>query len=158
MPFSACKTMVAPGGKKLATRVGRPMPRFTAMPSRSSWATRMAISSLVNPADVMSRSLHHSLHEDTRCHDVLRLQLARLDYRLGLGDGDARRRGHNRVEVAPGLSIDQVAQPVGLVRLDQREVGRQRLLEDVVAAIKRARLFALRDNRTGTGRRVEGRY
>src|SRR4051794_9400704 len=112
MPFSAWRKMSAPAGRKFATSVGRPMPRFTVMPSRSSWATRMAMSSLVKPADVMSRPLHNALHVNPRRHDVLRVQRPGRYDLLGLRDCDARRCRHDRVEVAPRLAIDEVAQRV----------------------------------------------
>ena len=39
---------------KLDTKVGNPMPKFTNMPSLSSFAARIAISSLDNPSGIMT--------------------------------------------------------------------------------------------------------
>src|SRR5687768_12865411 len=103
---------------KFATSVGSPMPRFTVMPSLSSRATRRAISSLVKPADIITRCLHDALHENPRRHDTLRVELTRFDNLLHLGDRHRRGCGHRLVEIAPGLPIRQVPQPVGLVAAD----------------------------------------
>ena len=49
-----------------------------------------------------------------------------------------RRRGrHDRAEVARRLAVDEVAPAVGLERLDQGDVGVDRILEHVVAAVDR---------------------
>src|SRR5215470_9155649 len=42
-PFSDWKKTCMPAGRKLATRVGIPMPRFTSMPGESSLAIRRAM-------------------------------------------------------------------------------------------------------------------
>src|SRR4051794_1016539 len=109
MPFSACRYTVSPGGRKLATSVGRPIPRFTAMPSRSSFATRMAMSSLVKPTGVMLRPLHDALNVNARRHDELRVQLARLDNLLDLRNRHLRGRRHDGVEVALRGVVHKVA-------------------------------------------------
>src|SRR5215467_14646568 len=98
-----------PSGMKFETSVGRPMPRLTCMPSRSSFATRMAMSSLTKPARVMPHPLDDSMHVDARRHDQLRIELACLDDLLCLGDGDRGSRRHYLVEVARRFTVDQVA-------------------------------------------------
>src|SRR3990172_1932321 len=113
MPFSAWKRMVIPSGTKFETRVGRPIPRFTTMPSRSSLATRRAMSSRVKPADFISRCLDYAVDINAGRDDGLRVQRPDLHYLLHLGDGDVGRRGHDGVEVAGRHSVDQVAQGVG---------------------------------------------
>src|SRR5262252_343861 len=132
IPFSDCSTMCIPAGTKFATSVGMPMPRFTYMPSRSSRAARWAIWSRFRAgisgaplADgplldrfLEARSGDDALHVDAGRVDAVGLELAGLDQGLDLGDGDASRGRHHRVEVARGLSIDQVAEAIALPRLD----------------------------------------
>src|SRR4051812_7468958 len=114
-----------PSGTKFATRVGRPMPRFTAMPSRSSLATRMAISSLVKPAGVMLRSLHDAVDVNAGRDHQLRVQITRIHKLLDFSDGHACCRRHHLVEVARRLAVDQVAVAVSAKRLNEGVVGRQ---------------------------------
>src|SRR4051812_30575474 len=107
------------------------MPRFTAMPSRSSLATRMAMSSLVKPTGVMLWSLNDSLNVDSRGDDELRVELAWFDHVFDLGDRNLCGRGHDGVEVALRGVIDEVAVAVALRGLDDRVISDQCSLEDV---------------------------
>ena len=60
------------------------------------------------------------------------------------------------LDVTPdGLAVDQIAPTVALQRLDQREVGVDRRLQHVVAAVDQARLLALGQQRAVSGRREE---
>src|SRR3990170_5107050 len=158
MPFSAWKSTVTPSGMKLETSVGSPIPRLTTMPSRSSRATLMATSSLVKPADVMPRSLHKPVDEDARRHDDLRVQLSHLDDLLHVDDRDVGGHGHCRVEVPPGHAVDEVAYPIGLVCLDEGEVGPQRVLEQVLDAIDHPLLLVLLHHRADARGRVEATH
>ena len=63
------------------------------------------------------------------------VELARLDQVLDLGDGQPAAHRGERVEVAGGVAVDEVAVPVALPGPDQAEVGDDRLLEDVLAAL-----------------------
>ena len=101
------------------------------------------------------RPLDQPLHEDARCVDAVRLERAGVDQLLDLGDGVARRGGHHRIEVARRLAIHEVAGAIALPRLDEREVGMERRLEDVGAAVDDAALLAFGDQRAGAGRREE---
>src|SRR4051812_41475116 len=102
------------------------------MPSRSSFATRMAMSSLVKPAGVMLLPLNHSAHIDARRDDELRVELARLHDLLSLDDRGPSCRGHDFVEVATRLAVDKVAGAVGLVSFDDGVVGGQSALKQVL--------------------------
>ena len=59
--------------------------------------------------------------------------------------------GHDRAEVAGGLAVDEVAQPVGAVGPDQRDVAADRVLQDVRAAVDLAGLLALGQRRADAG-------
>ena len=63
------------------------------------------------------------------------VELARLDELLDLGDADPAGHRGERVEVARRLVEDQVAVPVALERVHEREVGDDRLLEHVLARL-----------------------
>ena len=101
-------------------------------------------------------ALQDVLHEDARRDDVIGIDRARLDEVLDLGDRDARRGRHHRVEVARRPAVHEVADAVALPGLHEREVGR--------AAASRARsgrpsmiarLLAFGDERAVAGRREE---
>ena len=104
---------------------------------------------------LVRRPLDQSLHEDARRVHAVRLDRAGVDQLLDFGDRVSRRGRHHRIEVARGLSIHEVAGAIALPRLDEREVGVQRRLEDVGAAVDDAALLAFRDQRAGAGRREE---
>src|SRR5437899_8432782 len=95
----------------------------------------------------MPRPLKDPRYEDSRCMDLLWIDLAGLHQALHLGDGDARRRRHDRIEIAGGLPVHEIAQPVPRKGLDQGEIGRERGLQNKVAAAERARLRALSRDR-----------
>jgi hypothetical protein len=61
--------------------------------------------------------------------DALRLEFARLDEVLDLGNGHAARHRAERIEVPRGLAEDEVSVPVALVRAHQAEVADDRPLE-----------------------------
>src|SRR3990172_7276925 len=95
------------------------------MPSRSSRATRTAISSRVSPLTMWSaippdrhaRALHDTVHVDGRRADQLRVELARLYHLFDFRDDEAGGRRHHRVEVPPSLSVDEVPHSVCLLYL-----------------------------------------
>src|SRR5262249_29420705 len=73
-----------------------------------------------------------------------------------LGDRRVGRGRERRTEVARAAAEGEVARGVGLMRAQQREVGADRLLEEVAPAAELAHLLALGDRRTDAGRCVEG--
>src|SRR6266568_4244495 len=105
----------------------------------------------------IARPLEDARHEDSRRMHLLRIDPARLHQPLHLGDRDARRRRHDRIEIAGGLPVHEIAQPVPHKGLDQGVVGREGGLQDEVAAAERARLLAVGHHRSVPGRRVERR-
>src|SRR5207245_1356780 len=58
--------------------------------------------------------------------------------------------------VARGLAVDEVPKPIAAMRLDEREIGGQRVLEHVRPAREQARLLAFGEERAVAGRSEEG--
>src|SRR5438270_14065011 len=71
------------------------------------------------------------LHKYARSHDVVRIELARLDELFHFGDRYLRRRSHHRIKIARRLAIHQVAHAVPAPRLHEREIRGERLLQNV---------------------------
>src|SRR5271166_2116701 len=133
------------GGTKSATSVGMPMPRFTSMPSRSSRAMRLAITVC---ASMVSSLRDNVIHQGSRGDDVVGRDHAD-GYDLFRGDDDGR-GGHrdHRVEVARRERISQVAQVIAHERMNERKVGVQRSLQQIIATIDGDLLLPLLDHRT----------
>src|SRR5437588_9102331 len=105
-----------------------PMPRLTDQPSGMSCATRAASSSRPSGCQawlsamdlvlfdldrrVAGRNMHQPVDIDARGGDLLRRQFAEFGDLLGLNDGQLGRRRHDRVEIAPGLAVDEIAPAV----------------------------------------------
>src|SRR5690606_1306714 len=145
---SDCSHTSTPSGMWLATRVGRPMPRLTYMPSLSSCAARLAISSRVQAMSAASshgalldallgvRVVHDAVHIDARQVHVVGVDVTDLHDLLHLGDAHLPGHRTGGIEVSRGLAEDQVPGLVRLPRLHQRYVGDQRGLHDVVLAVE----------------------
>src|SRR2546426_4029478 len=85
-----------------------------------------------------------SLHVDTRGVNALRVDLTRLHQTLHLRDRQARRRGHDRVEVARRLAVLQIPQAITPIRLDEGEICGERGFQDIVALSEAPGLLPLR--------------
>ncbi|CPH91355.1 Uncharacterised protein [Bordetella pertussis] len=103
MPFSEWKKMVLPSGIWLATRMGKPIPRLTMACSGKSTAIRAAISSFDQP--LLISHLHYPVDEYAGRMDVVGIDTADGNHLLGLGDGRARRHGHDGIESPAGAAI-----------------------------------------------------
>ncbi len=150
---------VTPSGMWFGISVGIPMPRLTYWPSvaasvrPSSGAGHSAIlpvaASIVIGAHRPLFSIRFSGLGTctTRCTKmpgvctVGGVDLSGLDELLDLGDRDPAGRGTVRVEVGGGLPVDEVAVPVALPGVHQREVGADGPLENVGDTVELAGLL-----------------
>src|SRR5260221_6315927 len=151
--------------------VGRPMPRFTYAPFGMSRATRVAICSRLKrfiacasrsaiPSSGRARCGHQprrgrdlddTLNEDARGNNALGIEITEIDDLAHLRNGTFCRRGHDRPEIARGLAIDEITPAISAQRLDESEVGTNRVFEHVVPAFDAPRLLAFGERRTVTG-------
>jgi len=79
--------------------------------------------------------------------DPFRIEIPQVHDLAHLRDRAPGGRRHDRTEVARRLAIDEVAPAIAAQRLDQREVGADRMLEHVVPAVDHARLLAFGEQR-----------
>src|SRR4051794_16159916 len=149
MPFSDWKKISASFGTKAATKVGSPMPRLTRSPSLSSRATRLAIRVFSSMAPLLRDQM---IDKHRRCHDGIGRDHPDRHDVLGLGQDDTGGHGHQRIEVPRRQRIGQIADVVGLLGVEESEVGLDRLLEKERAPIDLKGLLALPDQRAPSGR------
>ncbi len=76
---------------------------------------------------------------------------------LDLGDGHLASGRHVRIEVAGGLSVDEIAFGVRLPCLDDRKVGAQPAFPHIKRAVELLDGLAFRDDRAGARLGEEGR-
>ena len=69
----------------------------------------------------------------------------------------SRRRRHDRIEIARGLAVDEVALGIGLPGVHDREIGDQAAFHDVLLAVELAHFLALGDLRADAGAGEERR-
>src|SRR5262249_31052051 len=138
-----------------ATSVGMPIPRFTTIPARSSRTMRRAISSLEIPVNHVPPAEDEPIDVDAGSDDAFPVELRRVDDLVDLRDHHVGGSRHDRVEVALHTAVDEVAELVGSVRSEEREIRSERALEEHLAAIEHADLFAFRGHRPHSRWRVE---
>src|SRR5688572_9658978 len=112
---------------------------------RRTMRSRLSTGHLFFDALVVGRATHDMLHEDARSMDAVGIELTGLDELFDFGNGMTCGSGHHRIESARGLPVDQISQAIPSLRLHEREVGVQRRLEDVGAAVDDAALLAVSD-------------
>src|SRR6266705_1815684 len=78
------------------------------------------------------RPLEDALHVDARGMNALRVDLPRLHEALHLRDRQARRRGHDRVEIARRLAVLKIAEAIAPVRLHQGKIRGERGFQHVM--------------------------
>src|SRR6266702_6423500 len=78
--------------------------------------------------------VYDALHENAGRDDMIRIELPRLDQMLDLGDGDLPGGRHDRIEVARGLAVDEIAFGVAHEGMDDREIGEEAALHHVFFA------------------------
>src|SRR6476646_4924673 len=87
--------------------------------------------------------------------DAVGIQRADRHDLLDLGDADLAASRGRKVEVARGLAEHEVAALVGLPALDDREVGADAALEDIVLIVELLDLLALGDLGADPGLGIE---
>src|SRR5262249_7660224 len=110
-PFSDWKNTCMPAGRKFATCVGMPMPRFTSMPGEISLVIRRAM--IV--CGSMSISCVGDEVIDDRCRRYHMIRRHHADRNDVVGTDDDGLGGHRDhwIEIAGGERIAQIAQIVG---------------------------------------------
>src|SRR5438045_8529988 len=86
--------------------------------------------------------MHDALHENSWRVNLVGLDLARLDQLLDLRDGHLARGGHDRVKVARGLSVHEIAFAVAFPGMDDRQIGDKAALHTLSCPIEIAPLLA----------------
>src|ERR1700722_2587264 len=137
--------MVTPLGTYAAVRFGIPHPRFTQAPSGSSSAARSAICSRVNRRLDIAQSFryHDAVHVNERRDNVFRIERTDFHNFVNFHEGHTGCGGHNRIEIAGAFSKHQIAQPVGLMRFNERIIRADGLLQNVALATDDAFLFSV---------------
>src|SRR5262245_39231187 len=142
-PFSDWKNTVMPAGTKFATMVGMPMRRLASMQDCSSRAMRLAMTVC---ASMMSPVCDEVIDQRRGGRDVVGRDDADRNDVVRRHDGGVRGHGHDRVEVARGQRVGEVAQIVGEKRMDEREIRAQRRLEQIILPLDLDPLLALLDD------------
>src|SRR6476646_8452201 len=102
------------------------------------------------------QTVDDAFDEDAGGVDMVGIDLSGRDEMLDLGDGDARRRRHDRIKITRRLAIDEVALGIALPGMDDGETGEQPALHDIALAIEAALFLALRDDGADAGLGEEG--
>ena len=97
------------------------MPRFTTSPSFISCATRQAIRFFASISFPSAQD--QGVDHDARRHHEIGIDLSGLDDLAHLGDHEIGGHGDQRIEIARRAAVHQVALGVGLVGLDDRQIG-----------------------------------
>src|SRR5690606_15001598 len=107
---------------------------------------------------VLAGGHHQPLDVDARGDDMVGVDLAIGDDLLDLRDGDTARGRDDRIEVAGGVAVGEVAGLVGTVGPDQGDVGDETAFHDVLDTVEDLRRLPLGDLRPHTGAGVAGPY
>src|SRR3974390_2928625 len=131
-------------GMKFATIVGIPMPRFTSIPLRNSWAIRFAMTVW---ASISSPVCNEIINQRSWGKDVVGRDKSDGNDMLGCDNGGARRHGDDRIEITCGQGIGAVAKIVGKKCANQGEICVQRRLDQISLTVRFDPLFAFLDDR-----------
>src|SRR5271166_3671312 len=125
------------------------------MPPENSGRVALAGGALLDalPGD---RDVNDALNIDAGGDDVVRIDRARLDQMLDLGDGEPGGGRHHRIEVARRLPVDEIALHVALEGVDKGDVGEEPGLHQEGLVVEVADFLALGDVRAHPGAGEEG--
>src|SRR6516225_6655014 len=127
-----------------------PMPRFTSMPARSSFAMRRAITIWGS----MMASIRDQIVDNwPRCHHVIRCDHADRDNVIRVRYDDVACHSDHRIEVACGQRIGEVAQVVRQEGMDQCEVCVQCRFQQIRLSTDLDAALVFLDDGSDTGRR-----
>src|SRR5713226_6203972 len=101
-------------------------------------------------------ALEDGVDEDAGSVDLVGRELAELYELFNFGDYVVGGGGHHGIEVARGLAIDEIAPAIALPCFDESEIAAQGALEDELAAVEFAGLFAFGDHSAVAGGCEEG--
>src|SRR5271170_6090845 len=132
-----------------ATSVGRPMPRLTRSPGRSSCATRMAIKVRSSIASLPGDQV---VDQYGRRHHFIRSYDSNWNDFAGLGHHHVGSHGHQGIKIARGHAVSQVANMVGAARVEERELGSQRHIQQIHVAVNFEGSLTLRNCCAHAGR------
>src|SRR5690606_12558301 len=105
-----------------------------------------------DPLDALFvHALKDAVDVDARRVDVVGIEPTHFDQLLDLGHRHLAGRGHHRIEVPGGLSIDEVALGIALPGLDDGQVGGEAALHYVELPVELADLLALGHQRADPG-------
>src|SRR5512140_2101300 len=96
-----------------------PMPRLTRLPLFNSWATRRA---MMICGSMISSVRNEVVDERCRRDDVIGCGDADRHDMLRRHDHGIRRHGHDRIEIACGERVGEVAEVIGEEGVDQRKL------------------------------------
>src|SRR3974390_2448856 len=137
-------------GMKFATIVGIPMPRFTSIPLRNSWAIRFAMTVW---ASISSPVCNEIINQRSWCNDVVGRDKSDGNDMLGCDNGGARRHGDDRIEITCGQGIGEIAKIVGKECANQGEICVQRRLDHIRLPVLFDPLLPFPDDRADACRR-----
>src|SRR3546814_798706 len=120
----------------------------------SDWSSDVCSSDLLDFL-VIGRAEDEALHIDARQVDAIGVEAADGHDLLDLGDADLRGGRHRLVEIACGLAENQITALVGLPSLDDRQVGKDAALQDIILSIEILDFLAFGDRGADPGRGIE---
>src|SRR6187551_2633221 len=106
-----------------------PIPRLTSIPDFSSRAMRLAIMACGSMPS--SRVRYEEIDDGSGCHNVVRRNDPYRNNVVGAGNDSVGSHRDDRVEIAGGQRVTQIADIIGQESLHQREVGPQRGLKQI---------------------------
>src|ERR1700683_3238119 len=121
-----------------------PQPRLTYAPSGSSSAARSAICSRVRRDLGIAQSFRNNdaFYEDGRRDDDFGIKAAGGDEIFDFDERGLACGGHDGIEIARSLAINEIAQMIGALRTDKSIIGTKRVFENVALAANHALFFA----------------
>ena len=87
--------------------------------------------------------MHDALDENAGRMDGVGIDFSCLHEMLDFRDRHLRRRRHHRIEIAGRLAIDEIAFGIALIGVDDRDIGDEFALHDIVRAVEFAQLLPL---------------